>query len=456
MPYKNHILKQILLLSLVFAAGCTHINATRNSEQNGEEDKATMKASFIIAKDLGISSKDIKENQTLVILALSGGGSRAAYWSSEIMLKLGEVFNNEKHGNLDLLKEVDVISSVSGGSLPAAYYAISKDPCDSCENAEIDRLWDEYTVRKLMSRDYITRWFYNWFWPTNIAQYWFTSYDRSDIMAQTFADNMFDNSTTGWDLKFKDINPERPNLILNATNGSGGEFGEPFTFTIEDFHTKLGSQLSDYDIAWAVMATASFPAVFNYMTLENFRATDDKKYVHVFDGGNTDNLGLKSAKRVIENNDEKYKQVVVILVDAYTESRGVNRKEPDARKYFDFVVDTNFLDSTDSLLANVRGELLSTMKNDLNHLGKKAIFYHIGFNDIKRLGDAELYRELNGIATNFKIGKEEKGHIEEAAKRLITADNKCLVKIKSVILNTSMPKGNAECHWPKLAKGEKH
>src|SRR5258708_7950468 len=60
--------------------------------------------------------------RVLFFLALSGGGSRAAYFSSAAMLKLQTLFDD-----VDLLNEVDVLSAVSGGSLAAAYYAISRD-----------------------------------------------------------------------------------------------------------------------------------------------------------------------------------------------------------------------------------------------------------------------------------------------------------------------------------------
>jgi len=444
----SYLFKPFILLGLVLAtASCTSINATRNSPIDENTRPVATKASFKIDRDRGVA-RDKGLEKTLVILALSGGGSRAAYWSSEIMLDLEKVFKDSNTDNLNLLKEVDVISSVSGGSLPAAYYVISKDKLDTTK-VQSDRDWDTKTVRDLMSNDYIIRWFYNWFWPSNIVQYWFTGYDRSDIMAQTFADNLFDVSITGWDLKFKDINPERPNLILNATNGTGDNFGESFTFTDEVFHKELKSQLSEYDIAWAVMATASFPAVFNYMTLEDFNATNGEKYVHVFDGGNTDNLGLKSAEKVIRKNLDKYNKFVVILIDAFTHTAGIDRTSPDARKYFDFVVDTNFLDSTDSLLTRARKEIISNMKQFMKNLEvvnhKKSVFYHIRFDDVR---EQRKKHNLNKIATNFKIGKDQQRLIEEAASELIVAQNKCLKLIKDVILDKDKL-GNkfSSCSW---------
>ncbi len=210
------------------------------------------------------------------------------------MLQMEKVFSSE---GLNLLKEVDAISSVSGGSLPAAYYAISQDTAPGSASARSNRNWDDSTVKELMARNYINKWIGNWFWPGNMAKYWFTAYDRSDIMAQTFADNLYDTSFTGTDLLYRDINPERPQLIINATIGNQGLMGETFTFTRDDFAIYLNSDLSSYDIARAVMASASFPSVFHYMTLRNYHA--ENKYMHVFDGGNSDNLGLKSVMRII-------------------------------------------------------------------------------------------------------------------------------------------------------------
>jgi predicted acylesterase/phospholipase RssA len=100
-------------------------------------------------------------DDALVVLAFSGGGSRAAYWSASTMLQLQKVFLD-----IDILCEVDVISSVSGGSLPAAYYGISTDTTAPCREPALSKghghKWDEKTVKELMTRNYINRWFGNW------------------------------------------------------------------------------------------------------------------------------------------------------------------------------------------------------------------------------------------------------------------------------------------------------
>ena len=67
-------------------------------------------------------------------LALSGGGFRSALFHVGMLARLAE---------LDLLRKVDVISSVSGGSIIAAYYYLKVNfspfvylrlsfPCEFC------------------------------------------------------------------------------------------------------------------------------------------------------------------------------------------------------------------------------------------------------------------------------------------------------------------------------------
>ena len=73
-------------------------------------------------------------------LALSGGGYRAAAYH------IGSLRTLHRLGVLD---KVDVISSVSGGSITAAYYALHKDNYEDFEEGFIKRLskgvlWSSY------------------------------------------------------------------------------------------------------------------------------------------------------------------------------------------------------------------------------------------------------------------------------------------------------------------------
>lgn len=60
-------------------------------------------------------------DDTFVIVTLSGGGTRAAALAYGVLARLSET---RLSGGRTLLDEVDVISSVSGGSFAAAYYGL--------------------------------------------------------------------------------------------------------------------------------------------------------------------------------------------------------------------------------------------------------------------------------------------------------------------------------------------
>lgn len=492
-------------------------------------------------------------DRVLFFLALSGGGSRAAHLAGATMVKLQTVYDD-----VDLLREVDVMSSVSGGSLPAAYYAISRDEslplvgalaplaaaadkiipggklridakgatltCTSpledserkmlsaalsneetatkrivelCDQARLTDLrpWNAEVVREAMTRNYVARWMGNWFRPNNVLLYWFTAYNRADIMAQTFQNNLYDKGLLGFQLTFQDISKYRPYLIINSTNtteqtSESGPladpyaFGSVFTFTEEDFRTRVNSPIATYSVARAVAASSAFPVVFPYMTLRDFRtelvpecahatpaqAATCERYVHMFDGGNSDNLGLKSVKRAlfelaVAGELDNYDRVVVLLVDAFTKPRGTSRLMADPRKPFDRLLDSNVLEAIDALLQENRGNRLEEFKGAVLRwtadcdpdkqnlppelcakLGKlpkeeldlqdKLVFYHFGFEDV---ADDKLRQELNQIPTSFNIEPKDVENIDRAVQQVLTPDNACLRQIRAIVRGEAGP-----------------
>jgi NTE family protein len=552
-----------LIGASLLASGCATLNSYTNEglDPRRPVPETPGRASLAVSAERG-------NPKVLVMLALSGGGSRAAYFSASVMLKLQKIFPER-----DLLREVDVISSVSGGSLAGAYYAISKDGriddraladavappppkepvapgklgrdsdgtlvcsaaltqaeesalrnrvldpyavrrvADLCRQAGVasNRNWDEATVKDLMTHDYVWRWIGNWFWPSNIAKYWLTSFDRSDLMAQTFADNLFDVAVTGRDLTFAELNPERPYLIINSTNATGGyskglggegfPFGAVFTFTAEDFRERIRSDLASYSVARAVMASAAFPVVFPGMTLRDYRPLLDKRcerpgedealcyrYLHVFDGGNSDNLGLATVKRLlfqaaVDGKIGSFDRIVVISVDAFTRPAGAPSVDPDSRGgFFSYLLDTNLVSAIDSLLlanrANTSREFRERRfswkerecdpeqrnypkrlcdaleragegvldRQKVMDLSGRMVFYHIGFDDV---GDAtideldkdgnpvtlNLVDRLDRISTSLNISKPDQRAIDTAVGLIVNARSPCLRAILAIALD---------------------
>jgi len=223
------------------------------------------------------------------------------------------------------------------------------------------------------------------------------------------------------------------------------------------------------------MASAAFPAVFSYVTLKDFTDENDERYHHVFDGGNADNLGLQSLSRVLNSNPNRYKHIIVILVDAFIEPVGKSSKNPEPRSTFSHYLDMNFMDSFDALLKSNRQIGINEFLKDNLELRDKLTFWHITFDkidesvpDIKQPGEDEkkpeqgglgdntimyaqplkendkkqesktLIEGLSRIETTLNITDENKARIEEAVKIIFKKDGPCLDRIKKILLNENV------------------
>ena len=388
------------------------------------------------------SSNCPRTDDRFVGIALSGGGSRAAVFSAAVLFEL------QKYG---ILQQADVISSVSGGSYTAALYALS---CDTRENCPVTvegpgrTLWAEDEVYPKLQKEFVWRWFGNWFWPYNIVKYWLTDYNRSQIMADTLDANLYDNSTLGHEgFRFHDLNPQRPQLIINATDftdhlqapdGSSPFLaGFPgscrrarfFTFTRETF-AELGSDLDQYRIADAVVASSAFPAVFNYVNLKNF-AKD--KYVHLLDAGPFDNLGLTSLQCALDDANQAAKKPgrkFFLLVDASVSPRGKAADRAATRSGIDHFVDLNVLDAVDILFEGQH-------RNTIEDAGDAATLVSIDFRGLREDPDAaELYGIVNAIATNLSIQDYQADCLKRAAVILVGQ------AAKNTGLKQLIPRGN--------------
>jgi NTE family protein len=208
-----------------------------------------------------------------VVLAFSGGGTRAAAFSYGVLRQLRDI---TFHVNPDtgepvecspadsaecrkiarsLLDEVDVISSVSGGSFTSAYYALNGHEVFD-ENSPFHREFLYHPVQ----RDLFATAVYH---PQN----WNKLRSRVEIAANLYAAHIFGNSTFA-ELKSR----PRPYLIVNATDMSTGA---RFEFTQEQFDL-LCADLDPVPIARAVAASSAFPGLLNSMTIDSFNtnATD--------------------------------------------------------------------------------------------------------------------------------------------------------------------------------------
>ncbi len=278
-----------------------------------------------------------------VILTLSGGGTRSAALAYGVMERLRDT-RIVWHGQTrSLLDEVDVISGVSGGGFPGAYYA-----------AFGDRLFDDFEDRFLYRN--ITRALkWEMLWPDWIPG---PGYSRSDVAAGLYDREIFDDATYG-DLL---ASGRRPFLVVNGTDMvTTSSFA--FTQTLFD---PICADLSGLSLGRAVAASSAFPFLLTPITLHNragtcdypgplvtASATDDtgrplaisghkrlvaaysdaerRPYIHLLDGGVADYVGLRTALEELDarksgwtlssalRNGEITK-LVVIAVDAWAET----------------------------------------------------------------------------------------------------------------------------------------
>ena len=284
-----------------------------------------------------------------VIVTLSGGGTRAAALSFGVMEALRDTNIDWGNRQVKLLHEVDVISSISGGSFPAAYYALyGLSIFEEFPNKFLYRQVQSDLVKQLFSPG-------NWF---KLAG---SSYGRSDLVAEYYDREVFDGGT------YKDVIAlrRRPFVILNATDMTTGQ---QFPF-IQDQFDLICSDLSGLPLARAVASSSAFPGALTSLTFKNYAgeciykqpvwvglavqdhksrinpgrtaraeqrllysagAPDRRDYIHLIDGGVADNIGLRGPLTALTStnvswsvlqmmNNQQVDKLVVIVVNAATD-----------------------------------------------------------------------------------------------------------------------------------------
>jgi NTE family protein len=351
-----------------------------------------------------------KDDNNFIGVAISGGGSRASVFSAAVLFEL------QRYG---LLQQVDCISSVSGGSFTAAYYVLSCDDphtnLPTIEGSTRPR-WDPDVVFPKLQKNLIAKWVRNCFWILHIFRYWLTYYDRTDVMAWVIADTLYDTSWfKGRGFHFKDLNPQRPYLIINATNNTEHAGGtKVFCFTKESFE-KLRSSIDYYPIAHAVMASAAFPAVFQSVTLQDYSQKEDW-YVHLIDGGASDNLGISALEKILKEKTDRNSKKLVIVIDAHKANYGKDPRDPDPRSLLDYYIDTNVIDAYQTLMDELRHGKTDNLQRWLSENNGKLI--HLKFDDLEE-DHPELYETVTTIKTNLKIKKKEAACLKHAARILV-------------------------------------
>jgi len=187
----------------------------------------------------------------LVLVAISGGGSRAAALGWVVLRDLERFRYAEGGTTRSLADDIGVVSSVSGGSVIAAYFALHG--AQGLEGFKDKFLVpDNMRTLGLDAANPIT-------WLTLAV----TGSPRTDVVEKLFDDQLFAGRT------FAALNqPGKPYLILNATDMASGDV---FAFTPNRFDD-ICSDLDEEPISVGVAASSAVPIVLSPIALRDFSA----------------------------------------------------------------------------------------------------------------------------------------------------------------------------------------
>lgn len=283
--------------AVLFLAACSATPVVMNPPLGGAADNEAARINRLPNRQSATSP-----NRTTIVLAFSGGGTRAAALSYGVLKGLRDVPLPGQPGRR-LLDEVDAISAVSGGSFTAAYYALKGDAIFR----DYEKNFLKADIEKELKDNILS------------LSHLFSHQSRSQKAMAVYDKHLFGGA------RFADLTrPNSPILIVNASDlGQGARF----SYTQEYFDL-LCSDLSAVPISQAVTASSAVPLVFSPVLLQNYQGCETRtakaidrlaakdnlpapmahnlavlqryggheraQYLHLIDGGVTDNLGLRA------------------------------------------------------------------------------------------------------------------------------------------------------------------
>lgn len=284
LPGRRAAIWAALLASLFVLAGC----ASEHYFVNRPLDTDRFQPRYAVRNLAATDNSD----SLLIVLSFSGGGYRAAAFSYGVLETLANTSIHWEGKDKRLLDEVDFITGVSGGSLTAAYYTLFRDQTFADFESQVLGADLQSKVQwRLLS-------------PRGLWRQTSRRFGRADMLQEVLNEQVFHDKTYG------DLPMSRPMLLINATEM---KLGERFEFSQDQFDL-LCSDLSSFPLARAVAASMAVPIVLSPITLWNH--TEDcpwhgaplplksrvgsRSYVHLLDGGLSDNTGVKTPLEIVE------------------------------------------------------------------------------------------------------------------------------------------------------------
>lgn len=411
-------------------------------------DNPALKASSLAEATPGLEEKD--SGEMLLILSFSGGGSRASALAYGVLEELRRTPLAAE--GKSLLDEIDMISAVSGGSVTAAYFGLYGNRIFR----DFRKDYLEQDITQELKSILLT--------PATLAKLSSDTYGSGDLLDEFLRKRLFNDAKLS-----RLLDNKGPYVQINATDLFKGE---RFAFTAEQF-ALICSDIEGFPVARAVAASSAVPLIFTPITLTNranscgynppkwiqdalnnqsnnyrrYRAArylstyldrENHPFIHLLDGGLTDNLGLRAVIDRIEveeglwNALKRFNQasvshiaLIVVNAAATTPSKWeLSAATPPTSAVLDAATTAplsnyNF-ETLEHLRSNMPGwleEVKQARCQESNPCSAPELYFMEIHLD--RIADPQKRAELTSVPTDFSLPEGAAGELIEAGKELL-------------------------------------
>ncbi len=423
--------RYIVFIVVVLLAGCTALQPAMKPDNVPLAEVRSAEFETIDAGDI------------FLFLSFSGGGTRAAALSYGVLEELRDTVFTTRTGNTRLLDEIDIISSVSGGSFTAAYYGLYGD-----------RIFEDY-VEKFLTRDVQRSLMWRVLNPVNWIRSVSTGISRTEAAIEFYDTHIFNEAT------FADLYDRGgPFIEINATDLGTGD---RFAFTPQMLRL-ICTDLSQIRISQAVTASSAYPLAFAPIVLKNhahscdmdkpgwmkpplagaqfftrretiirnmesYLDADARPYIHLIDGGIADNLGLHAViDRVLVHGGARGAVAVIrkpvpetlvfIVVNAETASENMfekSAKKPTMGETASALMGTHVRQLNLESRALMQ-ENIGQWSADASGSERGPYYIEVSFEGLKTQ-DEKTY--FNSIGTTLALPENEVDRLREAGRKLL-------------------------------------
>lgn len=334
----------LLPLALLLLSACSkHIYPDRSQFLKDGELPPMVDLSYYKSVQLRAG----QDSSLALAVAISGGGSRAANFGLGIMLGLEQF---EGNGYRDLLKEVDYLSTVSGGGFAGgAYISALYEHKRQGHKAPFSLSYHLAShIKSELAYSYTGALLRANFNP----RLWFSHLDDGDALERAIDDEVLGykrrrrdlgnraRSIVLGDLFLPVTASDRPSYPMHIANSTTVQTMMLFPFTpdvLERYEiTGYTHRMSRVDnegraafrapLSVGIKASGSFPVLISNSTLKS-SYSPERPYLHLFDGAVTDNIGYYTAMQVLKQEAASHKVLLIIDADAIGNRYTFSKKE---------------------------------------------------------------------------------------------------------------------------------